>query len=121
MATKVKTKPKPKPSANGVHAPAPEVLTLAEAAEFLRVAEGAVRAELECGRLGGRMLAGEWRVSKAAVLAWLAVPAPRPPVSVAPAGPVLTDEEVEREIAELYAARRAMGTVGDRYPDKVAE
>ena len=89
----------------------------AEAAAFLRTTEDAVRAELEAGRLGGRRLAGEWRVSKAAVLAWLAVPAPRPPVSVAPAGPVLTDEEVEREIAELYAARRAMGTVGDLYPD----
>ena len=62
MATKVKTKPEPKPSVTGVHVPAPEVLTLAEAAAFLRVAEDAVRAELESGRFGragaGRRVAG---------------------------------------------------------------
>jgi hypothetical protein len=97
------------------------VLTLPEAAAFLRVGEAAVRGELEAGRLGGRLLAGEWRVSKAAILAWLAVPAPRPPVPATPSVPVMTDEEVEREIAELYAARRALGTVGDLLPDAGTE
>lgn len=91
MATKVKPKPKTKPSRNGVHPP--EVLTLAEAAAFLRTTETAVRTELESGRLGGRMLAGEWRVSKAAVLAWLAVPAPRPPASL----PVFEETPEEQE------------------------
>ncbi len=117
MATKVKTKPKPKPSVNGVHAPAPEVLTLAEAAAFLRTTEAAVRAELVSGRLGGRLLAGEWRVSKAAVLTWLAVPAPRPLTGAelaehakavkAKHGFSETDAEVETFLATVRANRQA--------------
>ena len=127
MATKVKTKPEPKPSVTGVHVPAPEVLTLAEAAAFLRVAEDAVRAELESGRLGGRELAGEWRVGRAAILHWLEAPAPRPPLTGAELaehakavkakhGFTETDDEVEAFIAEIYDARRARGTVGDAFP-----
>ena len=113
MATKVKVKP----LANGVPAPAPEVLTLAEAAAFLRVAEDAVRVELECGRLGGRQLAGEWRVGKEALLRWLDAPAPLPPLTgadlVAHArrvktryGFTETDEEVEAFLAAVRANRQ---------------
>lgn len=71
MATKIKAKKKdrqPKPVSAG------EVLTLAEAAEFLRVAEGAVNAEAESGRLPGRRLAEDWRFSRKAILDWLEKP-----------------------------------------------
>jgi hypothetical protein len=31
------------------------------------------------------------------------------------------EAECEREIAEIYAARKALGTVGDHFPDEGAE
>lgn len=53
-------------------APAPEVLTLEDAAALLQV-EPAVVAELaEAGELPGRRVGGVWRFARGAVLAWLA-------------------------------------------------
>ena len=53
--------------------PAPrEVLSAAEAAELLQLDEAAVAAAAEAGDLPGRKIAGEWRFSRAAILAWLA-------------------------------------------------
>jgi hypothetical protein len=63
------TKP-PKPTANGTAAP-PEVLTLPEAAAFLRVPEAGLKADADAGRVPGRLVAGEWRFVKATLLAWL--------------------------------------------------
>ncbi len=48
------------------------VLTLGEAAALLRVDEHAVEEAVESGDLPGRKLAGDWRFSRAAVLAWRA-------------------------------------------------
>jgi excisionase family DNA binding protein len=57
--------------------PASEVLTLSEAAAYLRVAEQLVL-ELASGHeLPGRRIAGEWRFLKAALQDWLRTPAPR--------------------------------------------
>ncbi len=53
-------------------APAPEVLTLAQAAELLQVSEATVRGLADAGELPGREVGGEWRFSRAAVLGWLA-------------------------------------------------
>jgi excisionase family DNA binding protein len=50
----------------------PEVLTLAQAAELLQVSEDGLAAMAEAGELPGRRVAGEWRFSHAALLAWLA-------------------------------------------------
>jgi excisionase family DNA binding protein len=52
-------------------APAPEVLTAAGAAELLSVEEPAVVELAERGELPGRSIGGEWRFSRAALLAWL--------------------------------------------------
>ena len=52
-------------------APAPAVLTLAQAAELLQVAEDAVAELAERGELPGRRVGGEWRFSREALLAWL--------------------------------------------------
>ena len=52
--------------------PEHEVLTAAEAAALLQVDDAAVVAAAEAGDLPGRRLGGEWRFSRAAVLAWLA-------------------------------------------------
>ena len=52
-------------------AAAPEVLDAAQAAELLAVEEAAVVELAEKGELPGRRIAGQWRFSRSAVLAWL--------------------------------------------------
>ena len=49
-----------------------EVLTLAQLSELVQVSEEDLGAMAEAGELPGRRIAGEWRFSRAAVLAWLA-------------------------------------------------
>lgn len=49
----------------------PEVLTLPEAAELLRVEERSLAQSANRGELPCRRLAGEWRFSREALLAWL--------------------------------------------------
>ena len=49
----------------------PEVLTLAQAADLLQVPEDAVRSLAEGGEIPGRLIAGEWRFARAALVAWL--------------------------------------------------
>ncbi len=62
------------PSASHVSTPSGEVLTLAEAAAFLRVAEADVLRLVREQRLPGRKVGDDWRFLKAAVAAWLSVP-----------------------------------------------
>jgi excisionase family DNA binding protein len=50
----------------------PEVLTLEEAAGLLRVEAEAVRELVESGALPAREVGGSWRLSRRAVLDWLA-------------------------------------------------
>ena len=57
-----------------VPAEALDVLTLAEAAELLRIDEQTVAKAAEGGELPGRKLGGEWRFARSAVLHWLAGP-----------------------------------------------
>jgi excisionase family DNA binding protein len=53
-------------------APAPpDVLTIAELAQWLQVGEPAIAELAEKGELPGRRLGGEWRFAREAVLAWL--------------------------------------------------
>lgn len=54
-----------------VPAEAPEVMTLAELAELLRVEEKIARKLAEAGEIPGRKLAGEWRFSRPAILRWM--------------------------------------------------
>lgn len=60
----------------GVHEfrpdPTPEVLTLEEAAQLLRVDEKTVRDLAARGELPGRKLGRAWRFSRAALLDWVA-------------------------------------------------
>jgi excisionase family DNA binding protein len=55
-----------------VPAEALEVLTLAEAADLLRIDEQTVTQMAEDGELPGRKLGDEWRFARSAVLTWLA-------------------------------------------------
>ena len=104
MATKAKAKKKDK---RAEPAPAGEVLTLAEAAAFLRVAEGAVNAEAESGRLPGRRLEEDWRFSRKAILEWLEKPQ-RPPGTTNDETP----EEQDAFLQRLREIRKEWGTVG---------
>jgi excisionase family DNA binding protein len=49
-----------------------EVLSLAQLSELVQVPEADLAAMAEAGELPGRRIGGEWRFSRAAVLAWLA-------------------------------------------------
>src|SRR3954454_17729308 len=49
-----------------------EVLTLAQAAELLQVAEKALEKLAESGDVPARKLGGEWRFARGALLDWLA-------------------------------------------------
>ncbi len=48
-----------------------DVLTLAEAAEMLRLPEEAVLARAQAGEMPGRRFGEEWRFTREAVLRWL--------------------------------------------------
>jgi excisionase family DNA binding protein len=50
----------------------PDVLTVAQLAEWLQVDAAAIAELAESGELPGRRLAGEWRFARDAVLDWLA-------------------------------------------------
>jgi excisionase family DNA binding protein len=56
--------------------PSGEVLTLAEAARYLRLPETEVVSFVHSQGLLGRRVAGEWRFLKAAIQHWLATPSP---------------------------------------------
>ena len=49
-----------------------EVLTLAEAATFLRVDEASLEADANADRVPGRRVGGEWRFHRAGLTHWLA-------------------------------------------------
>lgn len=50
---------------------APEVLTISELAELLKVEQETLEALADAGRLPGRRVGEHWRFSRQAVLAWL--------------------------------------------------
>jgi hypothetical protein len=105
------TKTKAKAATNGKHEPVekPDVLNMEEAAALLRVPVAALRIEVAKGIVPGRVIDGEWRFSKAAILAWLSTPQQQQTVSgrdrlLALAGiwkdhPIIDDmmQEVERQ------------------------
>lgn len=49
-----------------------QVLTLAETADFLRVAPGALKAAAKSGEVPGRLVLGNWRFSRAVLVVWMA-------------------------------------------------
>jgi excisionase family DNA binding protein len=76
-----RTKTKPDRRANGsTPVPVPtnygEVMTLAEAASYLRVAESEVLESLRERGLPGQKVGGDWRLLKAAIDRWLGLAAP---------------------------------------------
>ncbi len=69
--TKTKSRPPRKSGPNALPAAALEVLTLAEAAAYLRVTEEDVEELATRGEFPGRVIRGQWRFLKAAMQDWL--------------------------------------------------
>jgi excisionase family DNA binding protein len=111
-ANKPKTRPKPAslppptPAANG---PVGEVLTLAEAAAYLRLPEADVVRLAAAEGLPGRLIGSEWRFFKAAIQQWLSVSqetaALRKAAILAAAGTFKDDPDLENIVEEIYRQR----------------
>jgi hypothetical protein len=73
MKTKTtrKSRPSKKVELNGQPISSSEVLTLAEAAGFLRVSVDGLKSDAINGKVPGRLIDGEWRFSRVALLCWL--------------------------------------------------
>ncbi len=101
---------KPASARTGVPTPTSEVLTLAEAAAFLRVPEEGLRADAVAGRVPGRQVTGEWRFVKATLLAWLSpmpnLDYPKPGILSAFGAWKDFGEDPEQTIAELSRGRK---------------
>jgi hypothetical protein len=113
----------PRPGANG--AAAPEVMTLAEAAAWLRVPEEGLRADAEAGRVPARLVAGEWRFNKNSLRIWFGQAEPqanRPKTGAelverirqirATSPYPETEAEAEEFIRKVYAMREADSAAG---------
>jgi excisionase family DNA binding protein len=114
MMRRAKTQPRdlvaplPTPPAS-VNGPSAEVLTLAEAAAYLRLPEAQIVGLVHAQGLPGRCLAGEWRFLKAAIQHWLAAAAPtwetRKAAILELAGKYQDDPDLEQIVAEAYRRR----------------
>ena len=86
-----------------------EVLTLAEAAAYLRVPEAEVVELVQSQGLPGRCIAGEWRFLRDAVSLWLATPATaweaRKAAILELAGKYKEDGDLERIVEDAYRQR----------------
>src|SRR5436190_2256662 len=100
---KVNAKP-PAPAA----VPAGEVLTLAEAAAYLRLPEAEVVRLVREQGLPGRPAGAEWRFLKAAIQDWLKAPPARPSnkeVLMSLAGIWKDDPTIDDMLKEIYRQR----------------
>jgi excisionase family DNA binding protein len=107
--TKKKPEPAPQPvQATGTTSPGGEVLTLGEAAAYLRFTEAEVLRLVHEQHLPARRLANEWRFLKGAIQDWLRTgPAPMPSkeAQLAVAGAWKDDPTLEAMLEEIYRQR----------------
>jgi excisionase family DNA binding protein len=86
----------------------PEVLTVAEAAAYLRVPETEVERLVGLGGLRGRRIGTEWRFSRAAIQDWLRRPSMKE-ILLQQAGSWKDDPYLDDMLKEIYRRRgRAM-------------
>ncbi|MGH7171339.1 MAG: helix-turn-helix domain-containing protein [Gemmataceae bacterium] len=88
--------------------PSGEVLTLSEAAAYLRLAEAEVLRFVDEQALPARRLGNEWRFLKAAIEDWLRLgPPPKPSkeAQLAVIGSWKNDSYLEEELKEIYQRR----------------
>src|SRR5262245_45815856 len=112
--TKPKPEPirQPEPPVAAVNAPVGEVLTLPEAAAYLRLPEQEVIAAATSQGLPGRLVSGEWRFLKAALQQWLSVSQPsaemRRAAQMALVGAWKDDPTVDQLREEIEKYRRQL-------------
>jgi excisionase family DNA binding protein len=108
-ATKTKsTKKSAKSATNGKPvAGSNDVLTLAEAAAYLRVPEGAVLHAISAQDLPAREIGGEWRIFKTSLQKWLDGPPKRfsKDAFLALAGVWKDDPYIDEMLKEIYKKR----------------
>jgi hypothetical protein len=95
----------PPPEVNG---PAPgEVLTLAEAAAYLRLPEADVLNAVRVQDLPGRLVGGHWRFLQPAIREWLGQPPQRysKEAQLAVAGLLRDDPDLVPMVEEIYRRR----------------
>jgi excisionase family DNA binding protein len=107
---RTKKQPEPTPQAPVVNGPVSgEVLTLAEAAAYLRLPEKDVIAAVSSQGLPGRLVGREWRFLKAALQQWLSHSQPteemRKAAQLALAGSWKDDPYLEDMVEEIYRKR----------------
>jgi len=106
-----KSKPEPlpehKPQEYMVNGPSGEVLTLADAAAYLRLSEADVLRLVDEQGLPARRLANEWRFLKAAIQQWLSIPPARysKEAQLAVIGSWKDDLYVEEELKKIMKQR----------------
>jgi excisionase family DNA binding protein len=102
-----RTNPKPAEAAADQTAASPEVLTLAEAAAYLRVSEANVLQIIHEQHLPGRRIGQEWRFLKPAIQDWLRTPpaTARKEAFLAMAGKFEEDPFLEDIVREAYRNR----------------
>lgn len=95
-----------------MNGPVPEVLTLAEAASYLRLPEAEVVRLAREQDLPGRFTGTEWRFLRAAVRDWLTRPAPRPSkeAQLAVVGSWKHDPNAEAMLREIERKRGRTAT-----------
>ncbi len=84
-----------------------EVLTLSEAAAYLRVPEPEVIQMVKQQNLPGRLIGEQWRFLKSALQDWLRIPAPRPSKEavLSRIGNWQNDPYLEQELEEIHKRR----------------
>src|SRR5262245_2864831 len=102
--TKVRPAKKPKTKANGI-SKGTDVLTLQEAAAYLRVSPEAVLKMVDTDQLPGRRFDSEWRFYKAALQHWLSAPAKKRGSILDHAGEIKDDPYFEEMLREIYKER----------------
>jgi excisionase family DNA binding protein len=107
--TRKKPEPAPLPPPAANDAPAlGEVLTLAEAAAYLRLSEADVLRCVQEQGLRARQLGSEWRFSKAAIQDWLRTgPPPKPSkeAQLAAIGSWKDDPHLDEMLKDIYRKR----------------
>jgi excisionase family DNA binding protein len=87
--------------------PIPEkVLTLAEAARFLRVTASKLRDLAEAGQLPGRKIGDDWRFLKSMLVEWLRAKPSSAELFLRQAGTFKDDDTLPALREEIYKARR---------------
>lgn len=110
--------PQSTPTRSGVSGPeACDVLTLTEAAAYLRLPESAVQVAVEEQDLPGRFINGEWRFLRAGIQDWLRS-GPKPKANKeawrALAGAWKDDPNLEELLKEIDSQRRRWQSEGER-------